>query len=476
MAVTTKWALSAAALVAVALLIGSGGPAPTAGAATGPPNIVVILTDDQRYDGVASMPNVRQLLVAHGVQFTHAFDNNPLCCPARATILTGQSSGHTGVWWNVNGADGGFTAFEPHEGQTLATWLHDAGYRTGLVGKYMNGYGAVRAGHIPPGWDDWQALVLEGGGCSTDGYFGECISDNGVLDHLGTSQADYSTTVLGARAVSFIDQAPASQPLFLYFAPRAPHLPTIPAARYASACSTFPTPHRPDYNEADVSDKPAYIRALPTLGAPKQAVWDGHWRDACRTLHSVDDQVGHIVDALSSTGRLDNTLILFASDNGMLFGEHRWMNKIVPYEESLRVPLIVRWDAAGTSGTTAPAMVSDMDYAETIMDAAGVPFPAGYSTDGQSLLPLVTGSGPIAKEKILIEHGGGVAVPAYCGVRVQGWTFVRYATGEEELYDLSADPWETQNVAADPAEAARLGHLRALAQGMCQPTPPGFTW
>ena len=121
-------------------------------------------------------------------------------------------------------------------------------------------------------------------------------------------------------------------------------------------------------------------------------------------------------------------------------------------------------------------MVSDMDYGETIMDAAGVPFPAGYATDGQSLLPLVTGSGSIAKEKILIEHGGGVVVPAYCGVRVQGWTFVRYATGEEELYDLSADPWETQNVAADPAQAARLGHLRALAQGMCQPTPPGFTW
>lgn len=473
----TKWALSAAAaLVAAALLIGSGRPAPTAKAATGPPNVVVILTDDQRYDGVASMPNVKRLLVAHGVRFTHAFDNNPLCCPARATILTGQSSGHTGVWWNVNGPDGGFTAFQPHEGQTLATWLQGAGYRTGLVGKYMNGYGAGRAGHVPPGWDDWQALILEGGGCPTDGYFGECISDNGVLERLGTTQADYSTTVLGGRAVGFIGQTPAAQPLFLYFAPRAPHLPTIPESRYASACAGFPTPHRPNYNEADVSDKPAYIRALPTLGAPKQGVWDGHWRDACRTLRSVDDQVGRIVDALSSTGRLDNTLILFASDNGMLFGEHRWMNKIVPYDEALRVPLIVRWDAAGTAGATATPLVSDMDYAETIMDAAGVPFPAGYSTDGHSLLPLVTGSGSIAKEKILIEHGGGVVVPAYCGVRVQGWTFARYATGEEELYNLTADPWETQNVAADPDQAARLDHLRAIARRMCQPTPPGFAW
>jgi N-acetylglucosamine-6-sulfatase len=472
----SRWAVGAAVLAAALLLTGSGGRAPNAGAASGPPNVVVILTDDQRWDGLASMPNVNRLLVAHGVRFTHAFDNNPLCCPARATILTGQSSSRTGVWWNVNGPDGGFQAFLPHEGQTLATWLHGAGYRTGLVGKYMNGYGAGKAAHVPPGWDDWQALVLEGGGCSTDGYFGECVSDNGALEHFGTTQADYSTTVLGDRAVRFVDQTPASQPLFLYFAPRAPHLPTIPEARYAGACASFPTPHRPDYNEADVSDKPGYIQALPTLGAPKQQVWDGHWRDACRTLRSVDDQVGRLVDALSRSGRLENTLILFASDNGMLFGEHRWMNKIVPYEESLRVPLIIRWDAAGTAGTTTPAMVSDMDYAETIMDAAGVPFPAGYSTDGQSLLPLVTGSGTVAKERILIEHGGGTAVPAYCGVRVQGWTFVRYATGEEELYDLTADPWEIQNLASDPGEAAQADRLRVLAKRMCVPTPPGFSW
>jgi arylsulfatase A-like enzyme len=205
------------------------------------------------------------------------------------------------------------------------------------------------------------------------------------------------------------DQTPGSQPLFLYFAPRA-----------------------------------------PAMGAKKQQVWDGHRRDACRTLRSVDDQVGRIVDELSQSGRLDNTLISFAPDNGMLFGEH--------------------------PGTTTPVLASDMDYAERIMDAAGVPFPAGYATDGQSLLPLVTGSGPVAKERILIEHGGGVAVPAYCGVRVQTWTYARYATGEEELYDLTTDPWETRNLAADPGSAAQTARLRALAKRMCVPTPPGFSW
>ena len=475
-----RWAFRGLALVAAALLTVSGGPVsgpvPVAGAETGPPSIVLILTDDQRYDALGSMPNVKQLLLAHGVRFTHAFDNNPLCCPSRATILTGQTSGHTGVWWNVNGPDGGFTAFEPHESQTLATWLSAAGYRTAMVGKYLNGYTRAKAGHVPPGWDDWQALALNGSGCSADGYFGYCVSDNGVLEQFGTAQTDYSTTVLGNRAVRFIEDTPGSQPLFLDYAPRAPHLPTIPESRYANACAAFPTPHRPNYNEADVGDKPAYIRALPLMGAPKQAIWDGHWRDACRTLRSVDDQVGRIVDALSRTGRLQNTLILFASDNGMLFGEHRWTNKIVPYDESLRIPLIARWDAAGTAGTTSSAFVSNVDFAETIMDAAGVPFPAGYTTDGQSLLPVVTGSGPIAGENVLIEHAGGTAVPVYCGVRVSGWMFVRYATGEEELYDLTADPWETQNLASDAGHAGRLDRLRSMAQRLCQPTPPGFGW
>jgi N-acetylglucosamine-6-sulfatase len=472
----SKWAVGVAVAAVALVLTGSVSRAPTAGAAGGPPNVVVILTDDQRWDGLSSMPNVNRLLVAHGVRFSHAFDNNPLCCPARATILTGQSSSHTGVWWNVNGPDGGFQAFQPHEAQTLATWLHGAGYRTGLVGKYMNGYAKGNVAHVPAGWDDWQALALNGNGCAPDGYFSYCMSDNGALEQFGTGQADYSTTVLGNRAVKFIQDTPGTQPLFLYFAPRAPHLPTIPESRYADACGTFPTPHRADYNEADVSDKPAYIRSRPELGAPAQAMWDGHWRDACRTLRSVDDQVARIVDALSATGRLENTLILYASDNGMLFGEHRWTNKIVPYEESLRVPLIVRWDAAGTAGTTTSPLVSDMDYAATIMDAAGVPFPAGYTTDGLSLLPLVTGSGTIAKEQILIEHGGGTDVPAYCGVRTQTATFARYATGEEELYDLAADPWELQNLAADPGHAAQADRLRALAKKKCVPTPPGFSW
>ncbi|HET7172490.1 MAG TPA: sulfatase [Gaiellales bacterium] len=471
-----RWAPGALALVATALLTVSSGSPPAARAAAGPPNIVVILTDDQRYDGLVSMPNVKQLLLPHGVQFTHAFDNNPLCCPSRATFLTGQTSGHTGVWWNVNGPDGGFAAFEPHESQTLATWLSAAGYRTGLFGKYMNGYARANAAHVPPGWDDWQALVLNGNGCSADGYFSECMSDNGALEVFGTAQTDYSTTVLGNRAVQFIQDTPASQPLFMYFAPRAPHLPTIPESRYATACATFPTPHRANYNEADVSDKPAYIRALASMGPTKQATWDGHWRDACRTLRSVDDQVGRLVAALSSAGRLENTLILFASDNGMLFGEHRWTDKIVPYDESLRIPLIARWDAAGTAGTKSSVFVSNVDFAETIMDAAGVPFPAGYTTDGQSLLPVITGSGPIATENVLIEHAGNTPVPVYCGVRVSGWMFTHYATGEEELYDLTADPWETQNLAADPAYAARLDRLRSMTQRLCQPTPPGFAW
>jgi len=444
-----------------------------------PQNVVLILTDDQRFDTLRYMPNVESLLVAHGLRFTNAFDNNPLCCPSRTTMMTGLTSGHSGVWWNKNGPNGGYKAFVANGDQhrTIFGWLHAAGYHTSLVGKFLNGYPISKASWILPGVDDWQPFLLDAAGttgCQPDGYLATCYSNNGVLEKHPVT--DYSTTTSGNKAVNFITNAPAGQPLFLYYAPRAPHLPTLPESTYATACSAVPDISGPSYNTTIV-DGPAYETSRVAWKAGKQAVWQGHWRDNCRTLLSVDDQVGRIVQTLQDTGRLGNTLIMFVSDNGYLFGEHRWQGKLVPYEESIRVPLVIRDDAAiptGMQGTMTNDLVTNLDFAPTFLSAAGL---TRTGLDGQSLFPLLTGGpGFTSESDILIEHQGGTQVPAYCGVRTPDWMFVRYSTGEEELYNLALDPFELTNVVRDPAYASELAQDKAAATASCVPTPPGFAW
>ena len=250
---------------------GSAGPAggtPSAGttgtSASGKPNIVLILTDDQRWDELGTMPTVDKQIVDKGTTFKNGFVVNPLCCPSRTTILTGKYSHSTGIYRNKP-PHGGFPSFEPEEGSTIATWLHGAGYRTALVGKYLNHYTPQDASHIPPGWDDWKAEALSGTGEGGVGYYDYAISDNGKLVHYGHEPSDYSTTVLGHYATDFIRGAPASQPLFLYFATRAPHVPATAEPRYEHACAGLPPLRPPSYNEADVSDKPHYVQIIPPM-------------------------------------------------------------------------------------------------------------------------------------------------------------------------------------------------------------------
>src|SRR5438132_12469006 len=249
------------AIVAITVILGA---APVslpvlALAARSKPSIVLILTDDQTWNSLRATPVGRRELIGHGVKFTNAFVVNSLCCPSRASILTGQYSHTTGVYAN-HGPHGGFEAFRPHERSTIATWLHSVGYRTALVGKYLNSYEqAGLAGHIPPGWDRWAAFSD-----SNDLYYDYRLFVNGRIRHYGHSPADYSTDVLRRYAVRFIRRSRG--PLFLYFAPFAPHAPFTPAPRYAGRFSNL-APYRPhNFNERDVSDKPRWLRALPRFG------------------------------------------------------------------------------------------------------------------------------------------------------------------------------------------------------------------
>jgi N-acetylglucosamine-6-sulfatase len=452
-------------------------PGTSRGVADAPsrPNIVLILTDDQRWDQIGPdwMPTVESLLADKGVTFTNGFVSNPLCCPSRATILTGETSGHNGVWTNEGKGVGGFHAF--HDSSTIATWLHADGYRTGLVGKYLNGYMSKDIAYVPPGWDEWDALALGGSpACTRGGYYNYCLSHNGLEEDHGRAEADYSTDVLGADATSFIASTPADQPLFLYYAPRAPHAPTTPPSRYQEACPSVSLPMPASYNEVDVSDKPAYIQNIHLRSPKWVSVQQRFWTKACQTLHAVDDTVGDVLNELHRTGRLSNTLVLFASDNGLLYGEHRWLGKIVPYEESIRVPTVARYDpvTAGVASTSS-ALVVNLDFASTFAAAAGVV--PGLPQDGESFFPLLSDPGARWRSRFLLEHFGGPQAPAYCGVRTRSdFVYVRYATGEEELYDLTNDPYQLQNSAGKAGSAKRLQNLRGDTARLCDPPPPGW--
>ena len=435
-----------------------------------PPDIVFIVTDDMRLDQLRAMPAVNSRLAANGVTFTNAFVPNPWCCPSRASILTGTYS-HTNRVYRNTAPYGGYASFR--DSSTIATWLDGSGYHTGLIGKYLNGY---RSG-IPPGWDEWHAFS---GGESNEGgaYYDYDFVNDGVLSHRGNMPSDYSTDVLADRAETFVRDTPSREPLFLYFAPFAPHGPSTPAARHVTA---FPSadfkPRPPSFNEPNVRDKPGYIRSIPQLThAEIRAVDDGR-RDMLRTLLAVDEAVDRVLTALADTGRLSSTLILFSSDNGMLRGEHRWTSKVAPYEEAIRVPLVIRYDPLTLrGGATDGHLVLNIDWAPTVADLAEVRAPG---VDGKAMTPLLTGRHPKWRRTFPIEHlrgGAGDSVPTYCAVRTRTAKYVAYSNEEEELYNLTRDPFEVHNLADDRASRHLKASLRARARALCDPVPPGFSW
>jgi N-acetylglucosamine-6-sulfatase len=458
--------LAFAALVVSASSFASSG---SVSAATSPgeqshPNVVLIVTDDQRWDTLGAMPIVQRELVERGVTFANAFVSNPLCCPSRASILTGNYSHSTGVYRQLP-PFGAFQSFG--DSSTLATWLHGAGYHTGLFGKYIDAYQHdALSGYVPPGWDRWVAFVHSG-------YYDYKLTVDGVTESHGRDPAtDYSTTVLGDAAADFVRSAPSDQPVFVEFSPAAPHDPAIAEPRFERTLRDL-EPWRPaSYDEADISDKPAYMQRLPRLTDQWMSWIDGLRRRQFQTLQSVDVQVGRLLDALEETGRLRNTLIVFTSDNGLLWGEHRWVRKEVPYDEALRVPLVVRYDAADLLPRTDEHLALNIDIAPTVADITGVEYPA---TEGASLMPLFADRQAPWRTDFLIEHMEGAnPIPTYCGVRTQTQKFVRYVTGERELYDLANDPGELDNVASEPKHAEDVARLGQRLDELCVPAPPGM--
>lgn len=280
--------------------------------------------------------------------------------------------------------------------------------------------------------------------------------------------------MIAREAVRFIESTPEDTPLFLFFTPHAPHEPAMAAPGDRRAYTDLEAWRPQSYDEADVSDKPAYIANRSPLDAVTRARVDEFRRSQYRSLLSLDRAVGTIVDALERSGRLSNTLIVFTSDNGFLWGEHRWSSKLVPYEESIRVPFIVRFDAMIRAPRTDEHLVLNVDLAPTIAELADV---GARGAEGVSLVPLINGEATAWRVDFLIEHlqksPGGV--PTYCGVHSDRYVFVRYGTGEEELYDLERDPAQLANSVTDDRYAEIRREMYERLQELCDPPPPGYS-
>lgn len=479
-------------------------PSPTAAPPPGRhPDILVIEADDMRWDELRWMPNVRRLIQRRGLDFANSFAPYPLCCPSRASFLSGQYAHNHHVYSHKDPF--GFQAFDDRT--TLATRLQGAGYRTALIGKYLNGYGqqpvpatgTSSLHYVPPGWTRWMAgsdhlwhpgQRLQGG---TYNYFRLVQNLDGRIVQWPHR---YSTDVLARQTRSVIDRWRTGAPWFIWWTPIAPHFgkphesddpgPAV-LPRHRGRVGWF-TPARPDWvkglfdraithglgtpvthqAEADVSDKPRYLRRMPPLSAEEKAKETVLTRQRAEALYVMDLEVGRTLALLGRTRQLRNTLVVFTSDNGYYLGEHRKREgKITLHEPSLRVPLLISGPGIRHGRRYDPA--TTIDLAPTLAAYAGTTMPG---TDGVDLGPVIRSGDrgwtrPVVTEAMMKRPPGdrdflpGSPLDTR-GVRLGRWKLTDYSDGEQELYDLLRDPLELHGLQRDPAHRSMLRRMEAL--------------
>lgn len=457
-------------------------------------NIVLVMTDDQRWDTVCfggtgqqgicalpaadrPMPNVESRLMAEGLVFRQAFVSNPLCCPVRASFLAGGLlSQHTNVISNdvPNGSVHEFIDVD-----TLPTRLQAAGYRTALIGKYLNGYSdlvdfVAEEGYVPPGWNTFTVWAVQESGTVNQVVSGSSGLNQGETGQLVTVSADtYATDYERDQALAFINdtcpEGTCSAPFFLMLATAAPHRPAIPAPRHEGAFTGYRYRERgwAERPGGDLSDKPNYVSVAAATWNPT-AEWLFQ-ENQLESLLAVDEAIGALLDELEALALLESTVFVFASDNGMLWGEHKLVDKSLPYEESIRVPLVVRYP--GVAPRVVDNIVAfDLDLPPTIAAIAGaVPLPS----DGMSLLPLIADPGAPWRTDLLIQNFENMlrskGVPGWALVRTaDNMKYVEFATGERELYVLDLDPFEKASQHLNPAYQSQM---QALADRLVELGP-----
>ncbi|MFO0617518.1 MAG: sulfatase [Polyangiaceae bacterium] len=502
-----------------------------------PPNILFLLSDDQRADSLSCMPKLKQELGAKGVTFSHYFASTPLCCPARTTLMTGLYAHNHHVRTNGDAddeegeevqGDPGAVQFnkEGNEQKVIAKYLQSAGYLTGHFGKYLNGYDKILktdARYVPPYWNEWHAfphaeyydfILVEQGKAfpktkrtcflsdAAGGRKKEKKCKDDVDEVVDDGKEHYSSDVLASRVVDFVKDAhDAGKPFFAYVALKAPHGPfqsprryqpdpkkvefTDEAMRRLGACELFERKDPPpSVLEADVSDKPKWIQELE--GKTKPSKIDAIRKQQLVSLLGNEDALESILDALDAAGERDNTILVYAGDNGFSWGEHHYTSKNCAYEECERVPLVIYDPRRPQSGSrTSDALVADVDIAPTLLDLAGVTWPTGNKVNGVSLGAILRDpSATFPRDEILVECWGNqkpAHPPIVAGVRTRSWKYVvQYADGDLtkpsvgsakaptiELYDLQKDPYELDNLLAIPSEARTAkGYTQAGIDGV----------
>jgi arylsulfatase A-like enzyme len=457
------------------------------------------MTDDQDLASMGIMRNVKRLIGRRGATFSQAVATTPQCCPSRATFLTGQYAHNHGVLSNRE-PDGGFAALDGS--RTLPVWLSEAGYRTAHIGRYLNGYGNPALGNdpleVPPGWEEWQVPVKH----SEFRMWGYTLNENGRLRKYGLGTSDYQTDLLGRRAAAFVRRsAPRPEPFFLSVATLAPHREGVidkladaprnprPAPRHEGSLATAEFPRSASFDEADISDKPRELQALPPLSPEVVGELTLRNRSRLESLLSVDDLVARIIRALRASGELENTLVVFTSDQGFLFGDHRLLGKGSVYEGAVRVPLLLRGPGI-PSGVVSDQLVGNVDLAPTILQTAAVV--PDLPPDGRSLLPLARDPAAGRGRTLLLELQKLPTTDAdaqaaerdrrklfepetVVAVRTPRYSLIEYPSGAVELYDLDVDPDQLDNRAVDPEYAPlraelerRLAALRSCIGAGCR--------
>lgn len=455
---------AALASTAAACTAGSSASSPPAGGPGGKPNVVLVLTDDLSMNLVRYLPHVQDMLKA-GTSFADYTVTDSLCCPSRSSLFTGMFPHDTGVFTN-GGEDGGYAVFHGRgdDKSTYATSMQQAGYRTAMMGKYLNGYDPKTDG-VPPGWNEWDVAG------NAYGEFDYDLNENGTTRHYGKKPEDYLVDVMAGKAAQFVaGSAAAHTPFALELATFAPHGPYTPAPRDAGAFPGLTAPRGPAFDTLPSAAPPWLASRTPLTDKEKQTI-DQDFRKRAQAVQSVDKMIGTVQEALDKAGVRENTDIVFTSDNGYHMGEYRLTpGKQTAFDTDVHVPLVVTGPGV-KAGATVDEPVENIDLRPTFEALAGARTPA--QVDGESLVPLLTGTTPRAWRTVgLVEHHGpdfdgtdpdkpkkNSGNPStYEAIRSATFTYVEYADGTKEYYDRGADPQELHNTAAQlpPDEAKQL--------------------